>query len=47
VDNTILAHRLCNRIDYSITHGRSYKSDLARIEKAREEATRGKGAPEL
>jgi hypothetical protein len=38
VDNTILAHRLCNRIDYSITHGRSYASDLKRIEKAREDA---------
>lgn len=42
VDNTILAHRLCNRIDYSITHGRSYTSDLARIEKAREGAIRSK-----
>jgi hypothetical protein len=41
LDNTILAHRLCNRIDYSITHGRSYTSDLARIEKAREGAIRG------
>jgi hypothetical protein len=43
VDNTILAHRLCNRIDYSIAHGRSYTSDLARIEKARERAIRSKG----
>jgi hypothetical protein len=42
VDNTILAHRLCNRIDYSINHGRSYESDLARIEKAREAAIRAK-----
>ena len=42
VDNAILAHRLCNRIDYSIRVGRSYASDLARIEKAREEAIRRK-----
>lgn len=40
VDNAILAHRLCNRIDYSISVGRSYARDLERITKAREEATR-------
>jgi hypothetical protein len=40
VDNSILAHRLCNRIDYSISVGRSYASDLERVRKAREEATR-------
>src|SRR6266498_669077 len=40
VDNAILAHRLCNRIDYSIRVGRSYARDLERIKKAREEATR-------
>ena len=40
VDNAILAHRLCNRIDYSIRVGRSYASDLKRIENAREEAIR-------
>ena len=40
VDNAILAHRLCNRIDYSIRVGRSYARDLARIETAREEAIR-------
>jgi hypothetical protein len=40
VDNAILAHRLCNRIDYSINAGRSYASDLKRIEKAREDAIR-------
>jgi hypothetical protein len=40
VDNAILAHRLCNRIDYSISVGRPYASDLERIRKAREEATR-------
>jgi hypothetical protein len=38
VDNTILAHRLCNRIDYSIRVGRSHARDLERIRKAREEA---------
>ena len=40
VDNAILAHRLCNRIDYSINDGRSYASDLTRIRKAREDAIR-------
>ena len=40
VDNAILAHRLCNRIDYSISVGRSYASDLERIRKAREDAIR-------
>lgn len=38
VDNVVLAHRLCNRIDYSKAVGRSHKSDLARIERARDEA---------
>jgi hypothetical protein len=40
VDNAILAHRLCNRIDYSIRVGRSYARDLERDRKAREEAIR-------
>jgi hypothetical protein len=35
VDNAILAHRLCNRIDYSIRVGRSHARDLERIERAR------------
>ena len=39
VDNAILAHRLCNRIDYSIRVGRSHARDLERIRRAREEAT--------
>jgi len=43
VDNAILAHRLCNRIDYSIRVGRSYARDLERVRKAREEATRRLG----
>ena len=40
VENATLAHRLCNRIDYSISVGRSYASDLERIRKAREDAIR-------
>lgn len=40
VDNAILAHRLCNRLDFSISVGRSHRRDLERIEKAREEAIR-------
>ena len=41
VDNTILAHRLCNRIDYSISvRGRPNPRDLERVRKAREEAIR-------
>ena len=38
VDNAVLAHRLCNRIDYSIRVGRSYARDLERVRKAREAA---------
>jgi hypothetical protein len=38
VDNSVLAHRLCNRIDYSITVGRSHASDLERIRNARKAA---------
>ena len=37
-DNSVLAHRLCNRIDYSIVVGRSYARDLERVRKAREAA---------
>jgi hypothetical protein len=36
VDNAILAHRLCNRIDYSLRVGRPYARDLERIRNARE-----------
>ena len=43
VDNAILAHRLCNRIDYSVSVGRPYARDLERVRKAREEATRRNG----
>ena len=38
VDNSVLAHRLCNRLDYSIAVGRSHKRDLERIRRARESA---------
>jgi hypothetical protein len=38
VENSVLAHRLCNRIDYSIAVGRSHASDLERIRRAREAA---------
>lgn len=39
-DNTILAHRICNRLDFSITSGRSHARDLERIKRARKEAIR-------
>jgi hypothetical protein len=39
LDNSVLAHRLCNRIDYSISVGRSHARDLERIRKAREAAS--------
>ncbi len=38
VDNAVLAHRLCNRIDYSISAGRPYARYLERVRKAREAA---------
>ncbi len=38
IDNSVLAHRLCNRIDYSIAVGRSHARDLERVRKAREAA---------
>ena len=40
VDNAILAHRLCNRLDHPLRVGRSHGSDLERIRKAREEGIR-------
>jgi hypothetical protein len=43
VENAVLAHRLCNRIDDSIRAGRSHKRNLERIRKAREEAIRRNG----
>jgi hypothetical protein len=38
LDNTILAHRLCNKLDYFIAQGLSIEKDLARIDAAREAA---------
>jgi hypothetical protein len=40
VENAILAHRLCNRLDRSLRDGRSHRRDLERIRKAREEGIR-------
>jgi hypothetical protein len=40
IDNAVLAHRLCNRMDFSITSGQSHKRDLERIERARQAAVR-------
>ncbi|MFN2470579.1 MAG: hypothetical protein ABR583_06245 [Gaiellaceae bacterium] len=37
LDNAVLAHRLCNRIDYSITVGRPYARDLEESEKRAKE----------
>ena len=38
VENTILAHVLCNRIDYSKSIDRPHQKDLDRVDKARREA---------
>ena len=43
-DNTILAHRLCNKLDYFLSQGLSIEKDLARIEAAREAAARQTGS---
>jgi hypothetical protein len=40
IDNAVLAHRLCNKLDHSIRNGLSIEKDLARVRKAREEAIR-------
>ena len=40
VANVRLAHRLCNRVDYSKAIGRPFEKDLARVEAARREALR-------
>jgi hypothetical protein len=44
VDNVILAHRLCNRLDHSLRVGRSHGRDLERIRNAREEGIRRNNA---
>jgi hypothetical protein len=38
VDNAVLAHRLCNKLDHFIRKGLSIEKDLARVAKACEEA---------
>lgn len=38
LDNIRLAHRLCNRIDYSRRIGRPHEKDLRRVEEARARA---------
>src|SRR5256885_4075958 len=35
VDNAVLAHRLCNKLDHFIRNGLSIEKDLARVRKAR------------
>jgi hypothetical protein len=40
VENVILAHRLCNRLDHSLRVDRPHARDLERIRKAREEGIR-------
>ena len=44
-DNTVLAHRLCNKLDYSISKGLSIERDLARVEAAREAAAAANLSP--
>ena len=38
VDNAVLAHRLCNKLDHLIRNGLSVEKDLARVRRTREEA---------
>jgi hypothetical protein len=38
-ENAILAHRICNKLDYSISEGHPIDKLLARIEAARESAS--------
>src|SRR3954453_14379406 len=40
VDNAILAHRICNRIDHCIRDGAYPRADLETVRRAREEAIR-------
>jgi hypothetical protein len=40
-ENTVLAHRICNKLDFSISHGLPIEKLLARIELAREAAAEG------
>ena len=41
VDNAVLAHRLCNKLDYSRSKGLSIEKDLARVERQAREAAAG------
>jgi ribonuclease HI len=41
-DNTVLAHRICNKLDYSISQGLSIEKDVARVEAARKLAAAAK-----
>jgi hypothetical protein len=38
VDNAVIAHRLCNKLDHFIRDGLPIEKDLARVRNAREEA---------
>ena len=38
VDNSLLAHRLCNRVGYAKSVGNPYDGDVARAETARQAA---------
>jgi hypothetical protein len=42
VENSLLAHRLCNRIAYAKSVGRPYERDLRRVEEARRDAMRSR-----
>ena len=43
-DNAVLAHRLCNKLDYFKSEGLSIEKDLAGVELAREAAARGEAS---
>lgn len=46
LENSVLAHRLCNRIDFSIEFERPHDKDLETIRKAHEAAAEGKPPPQ-
>jgi hypothetical protein len=43
--NVRLAHRLCNRVHYAQTEGRSIEKDLEKVEAARQEANARPSGP--
>src|SRR3954452_16690629 len=45
VDNAVLAHRLCNKLDHLIRNGLSIEKDLARVRTTREQAVESYGRP--